>query len=165
MADTSIRLDEETRDELKDMKRGGESYDDVLRRLIDAYGGEDTRARDEPVSDEREPAQIPEDRPPIEEPEPSPPPLKSLEFPRGRDRDECIAAIHAARGYIAKSGGATQRELVKDVMPKHSIDYEVPDLETGQRYKGSWWRRVVKPGLEAFDDVEKPIGGGKWRVE
>lgn len=90
--------------------------------------------------------------------------LEDLEFPAGRDRDGCVAAVHAARDYLREHGRATMRELVGDVMPEHPIGYDVPDLEPGERYRGAWWRHVVKPGLEALDDVEKPPrGGSDWR--
>jgi hypothetical protein len=34
---TSIQLEEETRDELKDMGKKGESYDDIIVRLMKFY--------------------------------------------------------------------------------------------------------------------------------
>lgn len=47
-------------------------------------------------------------------------------------------------------------------MPEHSIGYEVPDLELGDHYRGSWWRTIVKPGLKT-PDVAVSVGGRKWR--
>lgn len=38
--DARIRLKHATRDRLRSMKRGGESYDDVINRLADAYDGD-----------------------------------------------------------------------------------------------------------------------------
>ena len=92
-------------------------------------------------------------------------PLEDVDFPAGRDRDDCVAAVRAAREYLRENGPASAREIVNDVMPEHPLGYDVPDLEPGDRYRGAWWRNIVKPGLEAFDDVEKPVGGGKWRLE
>jgi len=40
MGTTSMRVDEERLDDLHELKRRGESYDDVVERLIDHY--EDT---------------------------------------------------------------------------------------------------------------------------
>jgi hypothetical protein len=59
------------------------------------------------------------------------------------------------------------RELVAAVMPDHPLGYDVDGalekIEADDRYRGAWWRRVVKPGLEARDDVEKPPrGGSDW---
>lgn len=46
------------------------------------------------------------------------------------------------------------QKIVIDMMPDHSIGYDVPDLEPGDRYRGMWWRRIVKFGLEALPEVE-----------
>lgn len=92
------------------------------------------------------------------------PALADLEFPAGRDREECLAAIDAARAYLREHGPAPMREIVAEVLPEHPLGYEVPTLEEGDRYRGAWWRRIVKPGLEALADVEKPPqGGSDWR--
>lgn len=90
--------------------------------------------------------------------------LDSVEFPDGRDRAECEAAVLAARDYLREHGPATMRELVTDVMPEHPVGYDVPELEPGDRYRGAWWRRVVKPGLQALSDVQAPSrGASDWR--
>lgn len=89
--------------------------------------------------------------------------VADVEFPTTRDRDECIAAIAAAYAYLRENERATMREIVAAVLPEHPIGYDVPDLKEGERYRGAWWRRVVKPGLEALEDVEKPpTGGSDW---
>ncbi len=41
MTSTTIRIDTETRDELQSLGRMGESYDDVIRRLLSAAHGRD----------------------------------------------------------------------------------------------------------------------------
>jgi hypothetical protein len=34
-----------------------------------------------------------------------------------------------------------------------------------ERYRGSWWRKVVKPSLKALPDVESPGEGGReWKI-
>lgn len=38
--ETRIRCSKETRDLLKPLKRGGESYDELLRKMIDQYDPE-----------------------------------------------------------------------------------------------------------------------------
>lgn len=92
--------------------------------------------------------------------------LDAVEFPGGRDRDDCLAAIYTAREYLREHGPASMREIVTDVMPEHPLGYDVvDDLEPGDRYRGAWWRKVVRPGLKALDDVDAPAGGGKWRIE
>jgi Arc/MetJ-type ribon-helix-helix transcriptional regulator len=91
-------------------------------------------------------------------------PLADLTFPQGRDRDACLNAIHAARDYLEREGSATMREIVTAIQPDHSLGYDVVELDKGERYRGAWWRKVVKPGLESLEDVEKPSGGQReWR--
>jgi len=96
-------------------------------------------------------------------------PLEDVEFPAGRDREECSAAVYAARDYLREHGPATKRDLVAEVMPEHPLGYDVDGalekVEAGDRYRGAWWRRVVKPGLKALPDVEAPArGASEWRV-
>lgn len=93
--------------------------------------------------------------------------LTDVDFPSGRDRADCEAAIYAARDHLQDNGPASMRELVVAVMPEYPIGYEVPEIDDGElvadRYRGAWWRKVVKPGLQTLPDVEAPAGGGKWR--
>jgi hypothetical protein len=94
--------------------------------------------------------------------------LEDVDFPSGRDRDECERAVVAARDYIREHGGATKQDLVKGVMPDHSLGYDVDaalaKLEAGERFRGAWWRRVIKPGLKALSDVQTPPqGASEWR--
>ena len=93
--------------------------------------------------------------------------LDAVDFPDSRDREDCLAAVDAARVYLREHGTATMRDLVTNVMPTHPVGYNVDDarekLAAGDRYRGGWWRLVVRPGLEALDDVEKPPrGGSDW---
>jgi len=92
-------------------------------------------------------------------------PLAALSFPSGVGHEEGAAAILAARDHLQEHGSATMRQLVLEVMPEHPLKYDPPEsLETSERYRGAWWRNVVKPGLEALDDVEKPgRGGSEWK--
>jgi len=95
-------------------------------------------------------------------------PLDSVDFPATRERDACEDAVRAARDYIRAQGGATKAELVRGVMPEHALGYDadaaIAKVATEERYRGGWWRSVVKPGLEALDDVEKPPrGGSTWK--
>lgn len=90
--------------------------------------------------------------------------LEDVEFPQGRDREKCIEAVLAARDYLQEEGKAGMRDFVREVMPDHPLGYDVPQLEPGDRYRGAWWRRVLKPGLQALPDVEPPAPGqSKWR--
>jgi hypothetical protein len=91
------------------------------------------------------------------------------ELPNTVDPDGAYDAILAARDYLKKYGWATKADFVRGVMHDYPLGYD-PDialakLEAGERFRGAWWRKVVKPGLEAFDDVEKPPrGASDWKV-
>lgn len=92
-------------------------------------------------------------------------PLDSVDFPQSKDRMDCVQAVQAARDFLRSDGPATMREIVTTVGGEHPIGYDVPE-EIDGRYRGAWWRNVVKPGLEALPDVQKPTGGAsEWRVD
>jgi DNA-binding Lrp family transcriptional regulator len=94
--------------------------------------------------------------------------LAGIEFPGGRARDECVAAVYAARDYLREHGQASMRELVVGVMPEHPVGYDAEkDVarinDPDARNRSTWWRKAVRPGLEALDDVEKPPqGASEW---
>jgi hypothetical protein len=84
------------------------------------------------------------------------------------DRQDAAAAVAAARDYIRDHSGATKQDLVKNVMPDHTLGYDVDaalgKIDAGDRYRGAWWRRVVKPSLKKLDDVQTPPqGASTWR--
>ena len=94
--------------------------------------------------------------------------VTELDFPTGKDPTECEQAIEAAKEYLKRERSASMREIVRAVMPHHPIGYDVDSavekLEAGKRYRGAWWRRIVKPGLEASTNVEKPApGASAWQ--
>ena len=129
--------------------------------------------RDVSDTDRRSPAT--EDPAPVDEERDTPPEsdavddaLADVDFPAGREREACSAAVYAARDYLREHGPATKRDLVAEVMPDHPLGYDVDGalekVEAGDRYRGAWWRRVVKPGLKALPDVEAPArGASEWR--
>lgn len=133
-----------------DADTGGEEIDIATSGLSDADSSENPEegsSTDDPHLEDTETA------------------LQNLPLPATVDRSDAIEAIRAARSYLHREGRATQRQFIRDVMPEHPLSYEVPDLQEGERYRGSWWRKVVKPGLEALPDVEKPPrGGSDWRL-
>lgn len=86
------------------------------------------------------------------------------------DVDDAAAAVGRVRDYIRDHGGATKADLVRHVMPDHPLSYDgggaLGKIDSDDRYRGAWWRRVVKPGLEAAADVEKlPRGGSVWKYD
>lgn len=47
-ADTRIAISSETRKLVRDLKRGGETYDQVLRKMVSQYDPEDVDSRERP---------------------------------------------------------------------------------------------------------------------
>lgn len=90
-------------------------------------------------------------------------------LPSTVDPDAARETILAAQEYLTKHQTATKTDFVRGVMRDHPLGYD-PDaalakIEAGDRYRGAWWRKVVKPGLEALPDVRKPPrGGSDWKI-
>lgn len=148
MADTTtIEILEDQADALHDLKERGDSYKDVLDRLLEAAG-------DEPGQETAQAA---------------PELAEAVDLPGPPEREQdALEAIEAARALIDEHGAATKKEIVQEVMPDHPAGYDVDaaleKIEAGDRFRGAWWRRVVKPGLEELPDVDAPpIGGSDWR--
>lgn len=163
MGRTTIQVSDELADELYARKQRGDSYEDVIWRLIEQGGGE------RPASGSTEPDEpaVVENRQEVELYN-SPADLSTVDFPQTADREAAKEAVTATVEHLMESGGATKGEVVLEVMPEHPVGYDadaaLEQIEAGDRYRGAWWRKVVKPGLEAVDGVEKPdSGASRWR--
>lgn len=154
MADTNIPVSDEVWSELNSRKQRGDTFDDVLRRVLDMNGGAGDDVIDTPDIAIDSGGRAEESEASVELPE---------DLPSTVDPADARAAIEAAVDYLEREGGATMREIVRDVMPGHPLGYDVPELGDGERFRGAWWRRVVKPALELHDSVEKPPRGrSEW---
>jgi len=94
--------------------------------------------------------------------------VDQLDLPATVDRDDAAEAIRAAAELIHETEAATKKDIVRDIMPEHPLGYDasaaVEKIESGGRYRGAWWRKVVKPGLEQRTDIEVPDQGySEWR--
>jgi len=69
--------------------------------------------------------------------------------------------LAAAYYYLQEEKSAKKSDFLEDVMPDHRAGY--PPWDGEGRFRGGWWRTLVSPGLEQFDDVFKPDGGGAWQ--
>jgi len=76
------------------------------------------------------------------------------DIPAGVDVDAARDAIRAAVSFLEHDGPASTRKIVAAVMSDHALGYDVPELEPGDRFRGAWWRRVVRPALDTHDAVE-----------
>jgi len=81
------------------------------------------------------------------------------------DRQDAREAIEAAVSFIERNNGATMREIVTTVGQEHSLGYDVPaEIPEGERFRGAFWRKIVKPGLENHPAIQKPNPGqSEWR--
>jgi len=116
-------------------------------------------------------------------------PLAGLDFPADKDREDCKAAVYAARDHLRERGPGTE-EGEANMQASGGFDYSVPGskpniivrvanperlrrlgyshyeildaVESTEGYQGEWWTRIVKPGLESLPDVEKMRRDEKW---
>ena len=57
------------------------------------------------------------------------------------------------------------RDIVTAVMPEVPLGYPVPTLSEGDRYRGAWWRKIVRPGIRAHPAVDYRPNYGDYRLE
>jgi hypothetical protein len=141
---TTIQITVRTWQALNSRKLPDDSFDDVIQDLLQSV-------------EDSEPSKDHETTATIEAPESNPNEIQLPDdVPNRIDETEARATIRAAVQFIEENNGASMREIVRRVMPEHDLGYEVPDLSDGSRFRGSWWRKVVKPGLENSEQVKKP---------
>jgi hypothetical protein len=77
----------------------------------------------------------------------------AFDTPAGVDHEVATKAIDAAVSAIETEGSLPKREIVRRVMPEYPLKYDYEKvrrkLENGDRYRGAWWRKVIKPGLQS----------------
>jgi predicted CopG family antitoxin len=149
---TTIQIRIETWQALNARKLPNDSFDDVIQELLQDdtehsstadIATVESQANTEGAESNPEPIQTPDDAP-----------------DRINEAD-ARAAIEAAVQFVQENGGATMREIVLAVMPKHPLGYD-PDSDRerigdpDQRNRSTWWRKVVKPALSSHPQIEKP---------
>jgi len=125
----------------------GEDFDTVIERLITFYTehSEDNAIAPTVSQSPQEPQQAREE---IAIPD---------SVPDRFDERDVRQAINAAVDLIMRNEGASMREIVTTVGQDHPLDYEIPEtLESGERYRGAYWRKILKPALEADSRIRKP---------
>lgn len=82
------------------------------------------------------------------------------------DVEDAARAYMSVIQYLDGVETGSRRTIVEHVMPKHALGYDAPDLPipTGERYRGAWWRRVIKPALDADPAVEYDHGRNGYRL-
>ena len=139
MGKTTIQLDDETADRLYERKARGESYDDVVRRLLGETG--ERRSEPEPAPPREE--SVTNTGPEIAVPE---------SVPERIDDDDARAAIAATLELVASNGGVQRSAIIEQIAPEHPLGYD----DIGAR--GAWWRKVIRPALEESCQYENGVG-------
>jgi hypothetical protein len=141
---TTIQIRVTTWQALNSRKTPDDSFDDVIQDLLQSV-------------EDSEPSKDHETTATIEAPESNPNEIQLPDdVPNRIDDEQARATIRAAIEFIEENNGATKRELVENVMPDHPLGYELPELAEGERFRGAWYRRVVKPGLSKSEKIKKP---------
>ena len=138
MGKTSIQVTDELADELYSRKGRGETYEDVIWRLIDDEDNRDTHARDpapaEPAADRER--------------------LAELLSGQGDLLDRRVDAILSMRDRLRERGSATKHELLE------SVDPEVVEYADSE----SVWANMAKGVFGELPGVESPPPGkSEWR--
>lgn len=169
MGDTTIRVSDALADELHDLKNRGDTYEDVIWRLLENDDDrEDVPAdveRAEPPADQdtRQPRDHDRrDAPPESPPQADETDLTSLpnqvaelDLPGSGDTlDARHGAVLACVRYLREHGQATKADFQADVYPDRSAGYQSDD---------GWWNTIGNQGLAQLaqqrEDLHKPGEG------
>jgi len=157
---TTISVPEEIADELYARKARGESYADVIRRLLDDDSDETAPGRRE-----SDPSTEPTEPPATDHPEPE------VTFDvvvdtvahdvlpgSGSKLDARIDAFEAAVEYLQEHGSIKKATFEDAVYAEHDAEYKTAR---------SAWKNAIYPGLrtlaERSDAVEKADESGVWK--
>ena len=131
MGRTSIQVSEALADELHARKDRGDSYEDVIWGLMEDDGGSPAGEDGSTVDDREDVAE----------------PHEGVVLPDGVpnhvDRAATREAIAAAVELVEADGGVQRSAIADSIGETHSLGYD----NFGR--KGAWWRKIIKPGLEA----------------
>jgi hypothetical protein len=141
MGRTTIQVDDETADLLWARKTRGESYDDVVRRLLAATDGRDGGATLKGATDG---------------------PTGSLpdSVPATVDDAAARAAIDAAVELVRERGPIQRAAIAEALADQHALGYEIEQVESR---KGAWWRKTIRPGLKQAG--AEYVNGRGWTVD
>lgn len=171
---TTISIPEDLADELYDRKGRGESYADVIWRLIDEAetgqtDGQDTSVvRNAEDSERRREATDATHAPETGPAEPATfmdhvDDVADETLPgSGAKLEDRREAFHAVVEYLRESGTATPAEFRSEVYPEHKAWYT-----DGKDPARSWWKNAMYPALaelaERTDTLAKADHTGEWR--
>jgi hypothetical protein len=144
---TNIQIDKDTWKKLNAQKEPGDSFDDVVRRECGFDASGDPFSGAEPRGErEREPMQNAAE-PEIVLPD---------ELPHSIDRSEARRVIGRVLELVDEHGPLERTQIVERLDESHALGYDMANR------KGSWWRKIVKPGLKQ-NGCEYQNGRGYYR--
>lgn len=159
---TTISVPEEIADELYSRKARGESYADVIRRLLD-----DEASGDETASDRRESEASPEPTEPPASDEPEPEVTFDVVVDTvaadvlpgsGSKLAARKEAFRATVEYLREHGSIKKATFEEHVFGEHDVGYDTAR---------SAWKNCIYPGLRTLADrtdaVESADESGVWR--
>jgi len=175
---TTISVSEELADELYARKGRGESYENVIQRLIEkADRCEELEERIADSGSSEDGGEAPD----IEEKHEVNEGVREDEVPEGTNIealiDDIVAegvlpgsgekleerrdALRAAVEYLHEHRKAEPKDFKRDVYPDHQAEYT-----EGEDPPNSWWKNCIYKGLrelaERSDEIEKPDQTGEW---
>lgn len=156
MGRTSIQTSDELADELWNRKKRGESYEDVIWRLI-----EQADAAENEETDTRERTR---ERPEATEPEPEP--EEDTEPADSATADDAVAAVvdHVSDGWEDTDERLRARRAAARAVLQHAIDTGeavgrtdavekfLPDYAVDGQNEETWYRKNIRPVLKHVGD-------------
>lgn len=187
---TTIQISIENYKRLNGMKNPGDSFDDVLGRVLDereAFQERLQRDKQESRSESESEAvdhqkkalsgfSLKEETIGEEEADPVP----SIESENSRqmalsstnrledDVEQAILELDLSTSASRKKWIPAVRRAYRylkehgQVSKQDFIDDVFPDAPAGYENEQTWWRKVIRPGLSGLPGVQKPNAGGQW---
>lgn len=166
MGKTTISLDEEVADRLYARKSRGESYNDVIRELLDSV--ESGREMPDDASNSNSTSTSFQDASDGSNDSLNETNINTLSkaidvvaddvLPgTGEKQDERREAFHAVVEYLREHGEATPNEFKNEVYPEHTAQFGTPQ---------SWWKNAMYKGLAELayqtNFIKSADNSGKW---
>lgn len=166
MGKTTVSLDEEVADRLYARKSRGESYNDVIRELLDSV--ENSSEMPDDVSSSNHTTTPFQDTSDVSNDVLNQSNIKTLSeaidavadnvLPgTGEKHDERREALYAVVEYLREHGKATPNEFKTEVYPEHTAQFSTPQ---------SWWKNAMYKGLAELtyqtEFIRSADNSGTW---
>lgn len=174
---TTISVSEELADDLYARKRRGESYEDVIYRLIEkADKCEELEEHAAEPDSPTDTVDVDTDAESEKAPAVDTPQSEKTELDRlineivdddvlpgsGNKLEKRREALRATVEYLREHRTAEPKDFKTDVYPDHPAEYIA-----GEDPSNSWWKNCIYKGLRALaersTEIQKPDQTGEWR--